>query len=144
MDNNINLTILNEAGKSAKMGMDSITYITDKVEDINMKKNLVNQYNGYQSFLKEIDSEFEKYGELPDDDKISNKLMVWTGIQFNTMIDKSNSHIAEIMIQGNIMGVIECQKLLNHNPRSEESVKKILTDFLIFQNNNIEKMKEFL
>ena len=144
MDNNINLTILNEAGKAAKMGMDSISYISEKVGDEDMKSNLSSQYTGYQNILQKIDTQFEKYGELPDDESIGQKMMLWTGVQFNTMTDKRNSHIAEMMIQGNIMGIVECQKLLNHNPRAEQPVKDILNSFVTFQNNNIEKMKEFL
>ena len=111
MDNNINLTILNEAGKAAKMGMDSISYISEKVGDEDMKSNLSSQYTGYQNILQKIDTQFEKYGELPDDESIGQKMMLWTGVQFNTMTDKSNSHIAEMMIQGNIMGIVECQKM---------------------------------
>ena len=144
MDNNINLTILNETAKAAKMGMDSITYISEKVGDKNMKTNLSTQYNGYENILQKVDTQFEQYGEIPDDSSMGSKMMLWTGIQFNTLTDKSNSHVAEIMIQGNNMGVVECQKLLNHNPRAEEPVKKILNEFITFQNNNIEKMKEFL
>lgn len=144
MDNNINLTILNETAKAAKMGMDSITYISEKVGDKNMKTDLSTQYNGYENILKKVDTQFEKYGEIPDDSSMGSKMMLWTGIQFNTITDKSNSHVAEIMIQGNNMGVVECQKLLNHNPRAEEPVKQILNEFITFQNNNVEKMKEFL
>ena len=33
MDENINLTILNEIAKAAKMGMESISYVTEKVGD---------------------------------------------------------------------------------------------------------------
>jgi len=39
-DENINLTILNEINKAAKMGMDSISYVLKKVGDENMKENL--------------------------------------------------------------------------------------------------------
>lgn len=42
------------------------------------------------------------------------------------------------------MGIIECQKLLNHNPHAAKEVKNILNDFLVIQQNNIEKMKTFL
>lgn len=144
MDNNINLTILNETAKAAKMGMDSITYLSEKVGDKIMKTNLSTQYNGYENILQKVDTQFEKYGEIPDDSSLGSKMMLWTGIQFNTITDKSNSHVAEIMIQGNNMGVVECQKLLNHNPKAEEPVKQILNEFITFQNNNVEKMKEFL
>lgn len=144
MDNNINLTILNETAKAAKMGMDSITYLSEKVGDKEMRTNLSTQYNGYENILQKVDTQFEKYGEIPDDSSLGSKMMLWTGIQFNTITDKSNSHVAEIMIQGNNMGVVECQKLLNHNPKAEEPVKNILNEFITFQNNNVEKMKEFL
>ena len=68
----------------------------------------------------------------------------WAILVLNTIKDKSNSHIAEIMIQGGNMGIIECQKLLNHNPQADEPVKNILNDFVTMQKNNIEKMKVFL
>ena len=144
MDENINLTILNEIGKAAKMGMDSISYISDKVGDEEMKENLTTQYSGYGKIVEKVNDQFEKYGELPDDEPLKDKMMSWMGVQMNTIMDKSNSHVAEILIQGNTMGIIECQKLINHNPRAEEQVKSVLNDFMSFQQNNIEKMKEFL
>ena len=41
-DENVNLTILNEINKAAKMGMDSISFVLKKVGDENMKENLFN------------------------------------------------------------------------------------------------------
>lgn len=64
MDNNINLTILNEINKAAKMGMDSISYVIKKVGDKNMKENLTWQYSEYGKFLDRVNSEFTKYGEF--------------------------------------------------------------------------------
>ena len=143
-DNNINLTILNEINKAAKMGMDSITYVLKKVGDENMRENLTFQYSEYGKIVDRVNNQFDKYGEIPDETPVTDKMMGWTGIQLNTITDKSNSHIAEMMIQGGDMGIIECQKLLNHNPRADESVKNILTDFMTMQQNDIEKMKTFL
>lgn len=143
-DNNINLTILNEINKAAKMGMDSISYVLKKVGDKNMKENLTFQYSEYGKIVDDVNNQFEKYGEIPDETPVTDKMMGWTGVQLNTITDKSNSHIAEMMIQGGDMGIIECQKLLNHNPRADAEVKKILNDFMVMQQNDIEKMKTFL
>lgn len=144
MDENINLTILNEINKAAKMGMDSISYVLDKTEDENLRDNLSAQYSGYDDISNRVNTEFERYGEIPDDNSIKNKVMTWAGVQMNTMNDRSSSHIAEIMIQGNSMGIVEAQKLINHNPKAENQIKNILNDFVTFQKNNIEKMKKFL
>lgn len=64
MDNNINLTILNEINKAAKMGMDSISYVIKKVGDKNMKENPTWQYSEYGKLLDRVNSEFTKYGEF--------------------------------------------------------------------------------
>ena len=144
MDKNINLTILNEIAKTAKMGQNSIMYVSEKVQEEKMKEDLSFQYSEYGKILDRVNTEFEGYGELPDDEAVKDKIMTWAGVQMSTISDKSNSHIAEIMIQGNNMGVVECQKLLNHNPNAEEPIKNILNDFVTLQKNNIEKMKEYL
>ena len=144
MDSNINLTILNEISKAAKMGMESISFVIQKVGDENMKENLSTQYSEYGKIADRVNTEFEKYGEVPDESPFGTKMMSYIGTELNTIKDKSNSHIAEIVIQGGSMGIIECQKLLNHNPQADEPVKNILNDFVTMQKNNIEKMKVFL
>lgn len=144
MDENINLTILNEIAKATKMGMSSINFVSDKITDEIMKENLSTQYAEYGKILNKVNTEFEKYGEIPDDEPIGAKMMSWTGVQMNTMMDKSNSHIADLMMQGNLMGIIESQKLLNHSPEMEPVIKDILNEFITLQNNHIEKMKEYL
>lgn len=144
MDENINLTILNEIAKATKMGLSSINFVSDKISDETMKEELSSQYSEYGKVLDKVNTQFEKYGEIPDDEPMGTKMMAWAGVQMNTMTDKSNSHIAEIMAQGNLMGIIEAQKLLNHSPEMEQEIKDILNGFIQLQNNNIEKMKQFL
>ena len=144
MDSNINLTILNEISKAAKMGMESISFVIQKVGDENMKENLSTQYSEYGKIADRVNTEFEKYGEVPDESPFGTKMRRYIGTELNTIKDKSNSHIAEIVIQGGNMGIIECQKLLNHNPQADEPVKNILNDFVTMQKNNIKKMKVFL
>ena len=107
MDENINLTILNEINKAAKMGMDSISYVLKKVGDEQMKENLTFQYSEYGKIVDKVNSQFEKYGEIPDKAPVTDKMMAWMGTQMNTMTDKSNSKIAELMIQGGDMGIIK-------------------------------------
>ena len=144
MDENINLTILNEIGKATRMGLSSISFVSDKIEDETMKEDLSTQYAEYGKVLDRVNTKFEKYGEIPDEEPMMDKMMSWTGVQMNTLTNKSNSHIAELMIQGNLMGIIEAQKLLNHSPEMEQDVKNILNDFINLQNNHIEKMKQYL
>lgn len=144
MDKNENISVLDEIHKGAKMGMDSISYVSEKVGDVNFKDNLSYQYNEYSNILDRVNDIYQKYGDIPNDSNIKDKMMIWTGIQMNTMNDKSNSHIADLLIQGTNMGIIEGRKLINHNPNVDTQIRQILDDFVKMQENNVEKLKTFL
>lgn len=143
-DENIDLTILNETAKAAKMGLNSIDYLAEKISNPDLKQELSHQYTSYGQIIDRVNQQFQNYGEIPDNAPMKDKMMSYMGIQMNTMMDQSESHIADLLIQGNYMGVIECQKLLNHNPYAKKEVKQILTDFQTMQEQNIQTMKEFL
>lgn len=143
MDKN-DKSILYEIHKGAKMGMDSISYVAEKVGDANFKDNLSYQYNLYGNVLEQVNNVYKKYGDIPNDNNIMNKTMAWTGIQMNTITDKSNSHIADMLIQGTTMGIIEGRKLLNNNPNADTEIVQILDNFVKMQENSVEKLKTFL
>ena len=138
------LTILNEIHKGVTMGMASLEEIAQKSSDEEFKDELSSQYNTYQKTLDTVNEEFSKIGEIPDDTPISQKIMGWTGIQMNTMNDTSNTKLSELLIQGYDMGIIKGRKLLNQSPEATESVRKVLSGFISFQENSIERLKQYL
>ncbi len=144
MEKNTNLYVLNEVHKGAKMGMDSISTISEKVSEPNLKDNLSFQYTQYGDILDSVNEIYKKYGDIPKDNNPMNEVMSWTGIQMNTLTDKSNSHIADMLIQGTTMSIIEGRKLLNQNPNIDEEVRQVLNTFVKMQENNVEKLKTFL
>lgn len=140
----LDLAILNELSQIAQMGMSTISYLANRISDQNMKKELVSIYSQYSNILLQVNQHFEKYGEIPDDASLGSKMMSWCGIKFSILKDRSNSHVAEMMIQGTQMGVIECQKLLNANLDVDESTVQMIKDLLDFQNQNIQKLNAYL
>ena len=138
------LTILNEIHKGVTMGMASLELISDKTEDVDFKDDLSFQYNEYQNTLNSVNNEFQKKGEIPDDVPLNTKVMGWTGIQFNTISDTSNSKLSELLIQGYDMGIVKGVKLLNQSPEASPNVKNILNGFISMQENCIDRLKKFL
>ena len=136
--------ILNEIGKGLQMGLDSISNITEKVDDQNFKDDLLNQYAEYSNLLKRTNEEISHYSDVPEQLNPMQKAMGWVSIEMNTLTDKSNSKIAEMMLQGTNMGIIEGVKLKNQNPDANQTTQKILDDFIQFQENTIEKLKKYL
>lgn len=139
-----NLTILNEIHKGVTMGMASLEMVAEKAQDPQLKDDLSFQYNEYQNTLNTVNNKFKEQGEIPDDTPLNTKLMGWTGIQFNTLNDTSNSKLSELLIQGYDMGIIKGVKLLNQSPEASEDVKNILNGFISMQENCIDRLKKFL
>lgn len=138
------LTILNEIHKGVTMGMASLELVADKTQDQQLRDDLSYQYTEYQNTLNTVNNKFQQEGEIPDDTPINTKLMGWTGIQFNTLTDTSNSKLSELLIQGYDMGIIKGVKLLNQSPEASGDVKNILNGFITMQENCIDRLKKFL
>lgn len=136
--------ILNEVNKGIKMGMDSISTISEKVQSQDLKNDLKFQYDKYNEILNQVNNELSKFGEFPKELNPMQKAMGWMSIEWNTMNDKSDSKISEMMLQGTNMGIIEGVKLLNNNPDAPKQTKNILNDFIKFQENTVEQLKKYL
>lgn len=138
------IEILKEINKDAKMGMDSITMVNKKVQDNKFKKLLDNQHNEYQNIFDRTQELLVQENEDMKDVPSMQKAMAWTGIQMNTMNDKSNSKLSELLIQGNDMGVIKGTKLLNESSFTTPEIENLLSDFVRLQEKNIDDLKKFL
>lgn len=136
--------VLNEINKGIKMGMDSISTISEKVGDNNFKDDLLFQYDKYNEILNRVNSELKNYDVFPKEVPPMQKAMGYFDIQMSTLNDKSNSNIAEMLIKGTNMGIIEGVKLKNRNPDIAPNISNILDDFIQFQENNVEKLKKYL
>ncbi len=142
---NQNLNILDEINKGATMGMDAISYVSEKVRDNNFKKVLDTEYNKYKNISTRVNKLYNNYSNKePHETNTMNKVMTWYGVQMKTMTDDSTSKLSELLMQGTNMGIIEGRKLLNHNTNIEHDVKNILNDFVVMQEDSVETLKKYL
>lgn len=138
------IEILKEISKDSKMGMDSITMVNKKVQDEKFKKLLNTQHDEYQNIFDRTQELLVQHDKKIEDVPTMQKMMGWVGIQMNTMNDKSNSQLSELLIQGNDMGVIKGSKLLNSSNFTTPEIENLLSDFVRLQEKNIDNLKKFL
>lgn len=145
MMENKNLNILDEVNKGATMGMDAISYVSEKVTDDKFKNVLDTEYNKYQKISEQVNDLYSNYTDKePHETNAMNKMMTWYGIQMKTMTDDTTSKLSELLMQGTNMGIIEGIRLLNQNPEAEKDVKNILNDFVVMQEDSVETLKKYL
>ena len=141
-----NLNILDEVNKGATMGMDAITYVSEKVTTDSKFKNVLDtEYNKYKDISNRVNDLYANYSNKePHETSQMNKMMTWYGIQMKTMKDDSTSKLSELLMQGTNMGIIEGRRLINHNEDIAPDVKNILNDFVVMQEDSVETLKKYL
>ena len=126
------------------MGVDAISKVLEKVFDPKLKNILENQEKSYQKIKKEIEDIYPKYNDdKPHETNFFNKTMTFSAIEMKTLKDNSSSKLAELLIQGTNMGIIEGRKILNHKNIDQE-VKKIIEKYVSMQEDYLENLKTFL
>ena len=142
---NDNLNILDEVNKGATMGMDAISYVSEKVKDGDFKQVLDVEYNKYKDVSNRVNNLYANYSDKePHETNAMNKMMTWYGIQMKTMTDDTTSKLSELLMQGTNMGIIEGRRLLNQHNEIEPDVEKILNEFVTMQEDSVETLKKYL
>ncbi|MBQ9267514.1 MAG: hypothetical protein IJ217_04470 [Clostridia bacterium] len=142
---NQDLNILDEINKGATMGMNAISFVTDKAEDDNFRDVLNTEYNKYEDISRRVNRLYNNYSaKEPHETSPMNKMMTWYGIQMKTMMDSTTSKLSELLMQGTNMGIIEGRRLINQNPHAADNVKSILHEFVTMQEDSVETLKKYL
>ena len=142
---NDNLNILDEVNKGATMGMDAISYVSEKVKDGDFKQVLDVEYNKYKDVSNRVNKLYSNYSSKePHETNAMNKMMTWYGIQMKTITDDTTSKLSELLMQGTNMGIIEGRRLLNQHNNIEPDVEKILNEFVTMQEDSVETLKKYL
>lgn len=139
-----NIDILDELNKGCCMGSDAVKFILEKIEDKKFKKVCEDLLEEYEDLEERINKVYDKYSDDdPHETNAMNKVMTWSGIQMRTMNDGSDSKLAEMLLQGLNMGIIEGRRLINQKDE-DPKVKEIMQEYVDVQEEYVEEIKEFL
>ncbi len=123
--------ILAEVHRNCEYAKQSIADILPETEDGEMREELLRQHEEYERIggraallAHERNIELKNPGPL-------KKAMVWGGIKMNAMKDGSPAHIAEMMVQGTVMGVTALRTSLGEmSDLADEDVKDLAEELL--------------
>jgi len=138
--------LLSKMFKNMNMGKDSTLDLLEKVSDTSLKSDMTLQLNGYEGMIRKINEHLQSMGEDAKEENFITKMSAKVGTAFNTMMDDSPSHIADMMIQGSTMGMTDTTKLLRdyENTDASEAALSICRSIIKFEEENIERMKKHL
>lgn len=136
---------LNAVYQNIRTAIQSIEDILPNVKDDELKKELASEEDKYLILEKECEllAKAEKIDGIKDNNWLE-KAKLWSSIKMSTMTDKTNRHIAELMLMGTFMGVITCYKDESDHKGVSPEIDEILGKLKELERNNIEALLPFL
>jgi hypothetical protein len=112
--------LLQDIYNGAVMGTQAITYLLPKVNNARFRSDLQTQNKQYQETAGQAEGQLKALGVCPKEPDTWQTKMLWMCIQGKTMYNKDTSHLAELMIQGSNMGILNLTKAVNGYPKAGE------------------------
>ena len=138
-----NEALIQEVYKNAKMGHDSIIDLIDRASDPKFRSEMTSQLERYRNYSEEASRRLQERGLKPNEIGTTAKLGAKLGMAFNTMLDTTTSHLAELMINGATMGIIDLEKKLNDGGYSSDA-KNLAEDVVKFEKSTVERLGQYL
>ncbi len=133
--------------KSAEMGVYSTTCLVNalKNKENKIKHVLESELKEYESFLKLSEKILKRNKISIEGSSLMSKISSNLGVRFETLKDNSDSAIAEMLIEGFTMGVLEMNtKIDKYKHIAKKKYLSICKDFMKFQENEAVKLKAFI
>ena len=141
-----NAQMLDKMYKNVKMGSDSMVNILSKVKDSGLKQELTNQLDQYEKYSKQVAGMIYDEGGTPKEENILTKAGSKIGIELNTMMDSTPSHLAEMVIEGATMGMTDMTKTIREyeNKNCSEGAMKLAKEIAHFEDKSVDSLKKYL
>lgn len=144
---NKNGELIKRIYEDSSMGYNNLESLLNSLEGKSNKIiNLVEQCRDkYKAFQEKTLSILEQYGIEVRQAKEIVKLGSSTGVHMEMRKDNSDSHIADMLIQGFTMGEISMIKGINlYKDSVDKKELKMAEEFKSWQKEMVEKLKKFL
>lgn len=136
--------VLNELFRVSKMGMEASEIILPRTQSRGLSDHIRRQDENYINLMEKTRALLERQGEEPEGVSRGTQSILRGAIKANTMFRREPQHIAEVMVRGASMGIIEMTKVLNHSPDCDTQVRKMAEEFVTNEEQNIDRLKGFL
>lgn len=141
---NENAELLNFIYQNSQMGVETIQQLMGIVRDEKFKKQLESQFKEYEEIHSTARKMLNENGYDEKGISAMEKIRTYLMLNMQTMTDKSPSHISEMLIIGSNMGIINAVKNLKKYKGAESKIKSLMERLLKFEENNVQRLKEFL
>ena len=130
--------------KNVTMAQNCIKTLLPYVKEQDVTKSLHKQVEQYDSYIEQLGTIGENLNFDPTPAPRALVAMANMGIRAKMLTDKTTSHVAKIMLQGTLNGIIDLYRLMKENDTIHPDVAMIEKQLLRFEEGRFENAKSWL
>lgn len=138
------VTVYKEIQKNTDMALKAIETIAGKAYDGEFSRRLSEQSIRFSEIRNEASKQLMAAKAPMYQGNVLSDAKLKTNIHYNTMLNTSTGHLAELMIRENNNGILELEKVLKHNENAGSMPVKLARQLISFEETNVASLKEFL
>ena len=136
---------LAEIYRNAQLALQSIADILPQVDDEEVKAELHAQHEEYERFSAKASVLAKDKGIELKEPNVFKKMMMWGSIKMSTLTDNSRAHIADMMVQGTVMGIDALRKTASELAvDGDDDILALLNEMITQEEKFEKKWKEYL
>ena len=136
-----NAKLLQSIYENAAMGKASLSRLIKKCEDANFRQTMADQFAEYHEIGDEAEKLLKAVHLAPSSPP---KSPLKAHICLNLQIDKTSTHMAEMLMHGSLLGIIDMARALRECANAEETTKALAQKVLSTEENNLKRLLAFL
>ncbi len=144
MNDKKTIQLLNEVYQSSKNAVDAIDILLCRTNSQSFQNSLKNSQKHYYDIADEAAVKLHEYNKLPPDSGLLSKLELWAAVKFALFSDSRIDAMAEIMINGSTLGMIDMTKTANQCPDAGKYALALAHKLIRTEQENIDTMREYL
>lgn len=136
--------LLNKLYSVSKMGMEAAEIILPQAGGKELREQIRMQDENYINLMEKTRAMMKADGNQPEGISELAQKMLRGSILIKTFFHHDPQHIADLMVRGTTMGIVDMTKAMNHTPDCDTKTKRFAEDCLRREEENVDRLKEFL
>lgn len=138
------VAVYREIQRNTDMAMKAIDTIADKVYDDALSMQFSRQSIKYSELHNEASKQLLSAKVQSYQSSALSDALLRTGLHYNTMLNTSTGHIAELMIKNSTNGILEMEKVLKRHEDAGPRPVALARELIEFEEKNVERLKQYL
>lgn len=137
--------LLNFVYQNSQMGTKTLSQLISMMGHTPFKGQLQSQLDEYQEINRLAKEHLNQEGYEEKEIGMLEKVSAYLMINLKTMVDHSTSHIAQMLIKGSNMGIIDAVKnIRKYEQDASQGCISLMKRLQRFEENNVEQLKKYL